>query len=129
MTKKYHASDEAWYSLPELDMNPIILTKISKHTIIASLSALLSFAAKFNPQLQRFFIYLYVGVLAALLITILWEGRQQFEQPEESLTSILPNLGMGASKPKRQYLLPPNARLELIIVLIVTTVAALVGSL
>lgn len=108
-------------------MNPIILTKISKHTLIGSLSALLAFAAKFNPKLQQFFIYLYVGTLVVFLVTLLWEGREQFQQsPEEQLASLLPS---PVGNKKRQYLLSPKTRLELVISLVVVTVAALVGSL
>lgn len=108
-------------------MNPLILTKISKHTLIGSLSALLAFSAKFNPRLGQFFIYVYGGTLVALLIAALWEGREHFQQSsEEQLMSLLPTeLG----NKKRQYLLSPKARLELVIGLVVVTVCALVGSL
>lgn len=108
-------------------MNPIILTKISKHALIGSLSALLAFASKFNPKLQQFFIYVYVGTLVVFILTMLWEGREHFQQSaEEQLVSLLPN---SVGNKKRQYLLSPKTRLELVIALVVVTVCALVGSL
>ncbi len=108
-------------------MNPLILTKISKHTIIGSLSALLAFAGKFNQKLQQCFVYLYIGTLVIFILTLLWEGREQFQQsPEEQLVSLLP---AELSNKKRQYLLTPKTRLELVIALVVITVCALVGSL
>lgn len=109
-------------------MNPLILTKVSKHTIVGSLSALLAFASKFNPRLQQFFIYLYLGTIAIFLVAALWEGREHFQQsPEETLNNLVPALTN--DKPKRQYLLSPTIRLELVIGLVIVTVCALIGSL
>ena len=111
-------------------MNPLLLTKTAKFTVIASLSALLAFASKFNPKLQQFFIYIYLGTLVVLLIAALWEGRELVagESSEDvGISSLIPSLV--DSKPKRQYLLSPNVRLEIGISLAVITVAALIGAL
>lgn len=110
-------------------MNTIILTKIAKFTLIGSLSAFLAFVGKFNPQLNRFFLYLYAGTLAVILIASLWEGRDliKTESPEDAIGTLLP--GLQGGKPKRQYFLAPNVRLELAIGIIIVTVAALVGAL
>lgn len=110
-------------------MNPLILTKTAKFTLIGTLSAFISFVGKFQPQVRLFFVYLYCGTLAILLIAALWEGREQFTQdsPEETLTNLIPSFS--STKPKRQYLLAPNVRLELVIGLVVVTIAALVGTL
>lgn len=109
-------------------MNPLILTKTAKFTLIGTLSAFISFVGKFQPQVRLAFVYLYCGTLAVLLIAALWEGREQFQDSsEETLNNLIPSLS--SAKPKRQYLLAPNVRLELVIGLVVVTVAALVGAL
>jgi hypothetical protein len=110
-------------------MNPIILTKTAKFTLIGTLSAFISFMGKFQPQVRLFFVYLYCGTLIVLLLAALWEGREQFtqESSEETLNTLIPSLT--SSKPRRQYLLSPNVRLELVIGVVVVTIAALVGSL
>lgn len=114
-------------------MNPLILTKISKNTLIGSTSALLSFAAKGSPELKLFAIYLYGGVVVISLVAILWEGRTQLtsiEHTEEGLNQLISQLTTSStSKPKRQYLLSPTARLELIIAIAVMTICALVGAI
>lgn len=110
-------------------MNTIILTKIAKFTLIGSLSAFLAFVGKFNPNLHRFFLYLYAGTLALILIAALWEGRDliKTDSPEDAIGSLLPALG--TKKQKRQYLLAPTVRLELAISIIIVTMAALVGGI
>lgn len=114
-------------------MNPLILTKIAKFTLIGSTSAFLSFAAKGSPKIQVFAIYLYIGLVAIFLIAILWEGRQQVvssDSTEEGLNQLMTSLtSVPTSKPKRQYLLSPSARLELVIAIVITTICALVGAI
>lgn len=110
-------------------MNPVVLTKISKFLLIGNLAAFISFAGKFQPQIRLFFVYLYGGTLAILIITALWEGRERLEDetPENVLGSFMPS--MNVNKPKRQYLLSPGTRLELVIGFVVLTVGALMGTL
>lgn len=110
-------------------MNTIVLTKIAKFTLIGSSSALLAFISKFNPDLQRFFIYLYAGTLAIIIIASLWEGREIItsDSPEDNLSNLIPNLS--SSKPKRLYFLASSVRLELVIGIVIVSVAALIGAL
>jgi hypothetical protein len=110
-------------------MNPLILTKTAKFTLIGSASAFLSFVAKFQPQVKLFGIYVYGAVVFSALLIALWEGRKMVEDSsvENDLSNLIPSLTN--SSPKRAYLLSPTARLELIIALIVVTVCILVGSL
>jgi hypothetical protein len=110
-------------------MNPVVLTKVSKFTLIGSLSAFLAFASKFNPKLQQGFIYLYAGTLLIFILAALWEGREQFskESPEDSLINLIPSVT--PRKPKRQYLFSPNTRLEIVIGFVVVTACALIGAL
>lgn len=112
-------------------MNPLILTKIAKFTLIGSTSAFLSFAAKGSPEVKLFAIYLYCGLVAIFLLAILWEGRQQIapEPTEEGLSQLMNSLTSAPTKTKRQYLLSPSARLELVIAIVVTTICALVGAI
>lgn len=115
-------------------MNPLILTKISKHTLIGSISALLSFASKNSPEVKLFFVYGYLGLVFILGAVILWEGREQISSStlptEEGLNQLLSTLNASpVTKQKRQYLLPPSARLELVIAIAVITIAALVGAI
>lgn len=111
-------------------MNPVALTKIAKFMLVGSLSALLSFIGQFNPSVRLFSVYLYIGVVFVLTLALLWEGREQFasELPEQSLANLLPTL-TETTKPKRQYLLSPVARLELVIGFVIVTVFALIGGL
>jgi uncharacterized membrane protein len=110
-------------------MNPIILTKTAKFTLIGSASAFICFVGKFQPQVRLFFVYLYCGVVIILLLAALWEGRNLVsgELSEDTLNNLMPSLMQG--KQKRQYLLSPNVRLELAIGLVTVTIAALVGAL
>lgn len=114
-------------------MNPLVLTKASKFILIGSISAFLAFASKANPNVKQFFVYGYVGLVVISLAVILWEGREQVtsaEPTEEGLTQLLGVMNISQNqKRKRQYLLPPTARLELVITLAVVTVCALVGAL
>lgn len=115
-------------------MNPLILTKISKHTLIGSVSALLSFASKNSPEVKLFFVYGYLGLVFILGAVILWEGREQISSStlptEEGLNQLLSTLNASpVTKQKRQYLLPASARLELVIAIAVITIAALVGAI
>jgi hypothetical protein len=111
-------------------MNPLILTKISKFTAIGSLSAYLSFASRNNSSVRMFFLYLISGVIAVFLLTSLWEAREYLtsEEPtEQSLTTIVS--GLTNQKPKRQYYLSTQARLEIVIALVVIITCALMGGL
>jgi hypothetical protein len=112
-------------------MNPVILTKISKHTLIGSVSAYLSFAGKNNPSIKVFFIYTVAGIIAVFLIAALWEARDYLaakDGNEESLSTLIG--GLTNSQPeKRQYYLPASVRLEIVISFVVIIVCALVGSI
>lgn len=112
-------------------MNPVYLTKISKHTLIGSISAYLSFAGKNNPSVKLFFIYTVAGIIAVFLIAALWEARDYLtakEPDEENLSTLIG--GLTNSKPeKRQYYLPANVRLEIVIAFVVIIVCSLVGSI
>lgn len=111
-------------------MSLLILTKVSKFTLIASLTTLLSFAARYSPKMQQFFFYLLVGVLAIFLIALLWEGRDfvsSSSDSEDGLSNLLG--GIQEQKKKRQYYLSPTVRLEITIGLVIISVCALVGAL
>lgn len=114
-------------------MNPIILTKVAKFTLIGSVSAFLAFTSKSNPNVKLFFVYGYVGLVVISLIVILWKGREQVTSnalTEKGLDQFLGALNVvSTSKPKRQYLLPPRTRLELVIAISVVTICALVGAI
>lgn len=114
-------------------MNPLILTKVSKFTLIGSISAFLSFASKANPNVKMFFIYAYVGLVVISLAVILWEGREQITSSvptEEGFGKLLESMNVASTqKRKRQYLLSPNTRLELVIAIVVVTICAFVGSI
>lgn len=108
-------------------MNPVILTKIAKHTLIGSVSAYLSFAAKNNVIIQKFFYVVLAGTIITIVLVLLWEGREIVSQADEnSLNTILNSV---SAKPKRNYLLSTKARLELAIALIVIIACVMVGSL
>jgi hypothetical protein len=109
-------------------MNPLILTKAAKFTLIGSLSAFVSFAASFHPDMQ---ILLGVGLAGSTFITVaavLWEGRGAIGSmpSEEGLSNLLSTM---QPKPKKQYLLSPQLRLEIVIGLIVVLIASLIGAL
>jgi hypothetical protein len=110
-------------------MNPIILTKISKFLLIASTSSFISFAASFHPGAQIILGITLAGSTFIVITAVLWEGRESLSTlpSEEGLSSILSS--MNSSKPKKNYLLSPGTRLEVVIGLIVVLLAALVGSL
>lgn len=112
-------------------MNPIYLTKISKHTLIGSVSAYLSFAGKNNPSVKLFFIYVVAGIIVIFLIAALWEARDYLvakEADEENLSTLIG--GLTNSRPeKRQYYLPASVRLEIVIALVVVIVSALIGAI
>jgi hypothetical protein len=111
-------------------MNPLVLTKISKFTAIGSLSAYLSFASRNNSSVRLFFFYLIGGVITVFLLTALWEAREYLisEEPtEQSLTTIVS--GLTNQKPKRQYYLSTQARLEIVIALVVILTCSLIGGL
>lgn len=112
-------------------MNPIILTKASKHTLIGSISAYLSFAGRNNPNVKLFFIYAVCGIIAVFAIAMLWEARDYLtaKSDDESQLSTLIG-GLTNSKPeKRQYYLPAHTRLEIVITFVVIVVCALVGNI
>jgi hypothetical protein len=115
---------------PGKNMNPLVLTKISKFTAIGSLSAYLSFASRNNSSIRLFFFYLIGGVIAVFLLAALWEAREYLasEEPtEQSLTTIVS--GLTNQKPKRQYYLSTQARLEIVIALVVIVTCSLIGGL
>jgi len=111
-------------------MNPLILTKISKFTMIGSLSAYLSFASKHNALARHFFIYLIGGTLIVFLLAALWESRDYLiaENPTEDSLSTLVS-GLTNNKPKRQYYLSAQARLEIVIAFVVIVSCALIGGI
>lgn len=111
-------------------MNPIILTKISKFALVASLSAFLSFASKHNPQARLFFWLILGGSALIILFAILWESRDYLmsNEPNEGAINTLIS-GLQQQKPGRSYYLSAQARLELIIALIVMGIFALIGGI
>lgn len=111
-------------------MNLIVLTKISKFSLIASLSAFLSFASKNNAQAKTFFWLILGGATVVLLFAILWESRDYLmsREPDEGTINTLFS-GLQGQKPKRNYYLSAQARLEIIIALVIMAIFALVGSL
>ena len=110
-------------------MNLLVLTKISKFALIGSLSAYLSFASKFNPSIRQAFAYIMIGIIAAFLIAVIWEGRDYIlnDSTEESLSTLMSGLNNQSSK--RQYLLSTKARLEIVIAFVVIIVFALIGAI
>jgi hypothetical protein len=109
-------------------MNLIVLTKISKFALIASLSAFLSFASKHNPHARLFFWLILGGTALIILFAILWESRDYLmaKDPDISTVNTLIS-GLQQQKPGRSYYLSAQARLEMIIALIVIAVFALIG--
>lgn len=114
-------------------MNPLILTKTAKFTLIGSASAFLAFTSRLYPNVKLFFVYGYIGLLVICIVVILWEGRNQIESSEpteEGLNRLLSSMNVNANpKPKREYLLSSQARLELVIFIAVVTICALVGAI
>lgn len=110
-------------------MNPLILTKTAKFMLIGSSSAYLSFASKHNPMLKQGFLYLLIGLIAVIVIVLLWDGRDSLtNQPTEDGLSNL--LSVANNQPvKRQYFLTNSTRIELIIGLAVVSVCTLIGAL
>ncbi len=110
-------------------MNPLVLTKIAKFLLIGSGSAYLSFASKHNPMLRQAFFYSLGGLIAVLVIVLLWDGRDlvNSEPTEDSLSSLLSVAN--SSQPKRQYFLSNKTRIELVIGLAVVGVCTLIGAL
>jgi predicted exporter len=112
-------------------MNLLVLTKVSKFALIGSLSAYLSFASKFNPSIRQAFIYIMIGIIAAFLIAVIWEGRDYIlsnESTEESLSTLMTGLNNQSSN-KRQYFLSTKARLEIVIAFVVIIIFALIGAI
>lgn len=113
-------------------MNPLILSKIAKYSFIGSLTAYLSFASKSNTQARQLFLYLLAGVITTFLLAAVWEARDYLsakEPSEESLNTILSGLNSHSQKPKRSYYLSAQARLELVVALVVIIVFALIGGI
>jgi hypothetical protein len=110
-------------------VNLLVLTKIAKYTLLASISALLSFSASFNTDTQLLLACVLGGSIFIGAIAVLWEGRDSISaQPtEEGLTSLLTS--MNGTKPRKEYLLSPSARLEIVIGLVVASIAVLIGAL
>ena len=113
-----------------VSMNPLILTKISKFMMIGSLSAYLSFASKHNVAARHFFIYIIGGTLVVFLLAALWESRDYLiaENPTEDSLSTLVS-GLTNNKPKRQYYLSAQARLEIVVAFVVIVYCALIGGI
>lgn len=111
-------------------MNPLTLTKISKYTLIGSLSAYLSFASKFNPLIRQAFIYLVFGTVITFLIAVIWEGKDYIlnsEVTEDSLNTLVG--GLTQQPTKRQYFLSTKTRLEIVITFVVIVTFALIGAI
>ncbi len=112
-------------------MNPLYLTKFSKHLLIGSVSAYISFSGKANPNVRLFFFYVLGGTVAVFILAMLWEARDYLmsQNPtEDDLNTVIS--GLTNTKPeKRQYYLPAKVRLEIIIALVVIVVCALVGAI
>lgn len=111
-------------------MNLVVLTKISKFALIASLSAFFSFASRHNPHARLFFWLILGGTALIILFAILWESRDYLmsKEPNEADISTLIS-GLQQQKPGRSYYLSAQMRLEMIIALIVIGIFALVGGL
>jgi len=98
--------------------------------MIGSLSAYLSFASKNNYSVRLFFFYSLGGIVLAFLLAVLWESRDYLiaDNPtEESLTTLISGLSNG--KPKRQYYLSAQARLEIVIALVTIVACSLIGGI
>jgi lysylphosphatidylglycerol synthetase-like protein (DUF2156 family) len=108
-------------------MNLLILTKISKFMLIGSATAYLSFASQNNPLLRQAFFYLLGGLIAVIVIALLWEGRDSVasEPTEESVNALLSLTSH--NKAKKQYLLSTSTRLEIVIGLVVIVVSLFIG--
>jgi len=64
------------------------------------------------------------------LLASLWEAREYLStdtSTEESLTTIVS--GLSNQKPRRQYYLSTQARLEIVIALVVIVTCALIGGI
>jgi hypothetical protein len=111
-------------------MNIVLLTKISKFFCLGSASAYVAFSSKSNPLLHNALGYLVGGLIVLGAIALLWEGRSAVEEtatPENQISALLNPTA--TSKPKRDYLLSPIARLEIVIGLLVFLVGIRLGSL
>ena len=111
-------------------MNPLVLTKISKFTALGSLVSYLSFASKNNVLARQFFLYLIGGTLITFVIAALWESRDYLlkdDSTEDSLSTLVS--GLSNQKPKRQYYLSAQARLEIVIAFVVIAICALIGAI
>lgn len=110
-------------------MNTIALTKISKFALIATISSALSFVAKHNSSFKAAFTFILIGITVTTLIACYWEGRKLISSmpSEEGLTDILGSLN--GQKNKREFLLSPQVRLEIIIALLTILISSLIGSL
>lgn len=112
-------------------MNTLLLTKISKFILLASTSSFLSFASRNNPQAKQFFWLILGGTVVAFLLAIIWEAREYLtanEPTEESINTLISGLSP-QQKPKRNYYLSTQARLEIVIALVTIVIFSLVGSL
>ncbi len=107
-------------------MNLLTLTKISKFMLIGSATAYLSFASQHNPLLRQSLFYLLGGLIAVIVIALLWEGRDSIpsEPTEESVNALL---SLPSHKTKKQYLLSTSTRLEIVIGLVVVIVSLFIG--
>ena len=110
-------------------MNPLILTKVSKFMVIGSTSAYLSFASKHNAMLRQGLFYLLGGLIAVIVIVLLWDGRDAVsnEPTEDGLSNLLSVANN--QQPKRQYFFSNKVRIELIIGLATVSVCTLLGAL
>lgn len=108
-------------------MSPLILTKISKFMLTGSFVAYLSFASQYNSFLKLTFIYLLGGTILAIVVALLWEGREQITNDTDGIEQMIS--GITNNQPKRQYYLSNNVRIELVIGIIVIIVCSLVGGI
>ncbi len=80
-------------------------------------------------MLRQGFLYLLSGLIAVIIIVLLWDGRDNLtDQPTEDGLNTL--LSVANNQPvKRQYFLSNKTRIELIIGLAVVSVCTLIGAL
>ena len=95
--------------------------------LIGSFVAYLSFASQYNAFLKLTFVYLLGGVILAIIITLLWEGRERTTNDTDGIEQMIS--GITNNQLKRQYYLSNNARIELVIGVIVIIVCSLIGGI
>lgn len=108
-------------------MSPLILTKISKFMLIGSFVAYLSFASQYNGFLKLAFVYILGGTIIAIVVALLWEGRERIINDTDGIEQMIS--GITNNQLKRQYYFSNNARIELVIGVIVIIVCSLIGGI